>query len=250
MDDLKNETKEYQDFVNKFKPKKTTDDCCTPPNVYEAVKDWTVKKYDLEGMKILRPFWPGADYTAENYDEDIVVIDNPPFSILTKICKFYMERNIPFFLFAPALTLFSIGTGLANYVATGATITYDNGAVVKTSFVTNLGNVKLATAPDLRKAIIEADAENKSKNEHPKYQYPNEVFTPSSLDMLSIRGIDLEVDEKDCHFIRSLKSQRKKGKSIFGAGFLLSEKAAAEKAAATVWELSEEEKKIIQELGR
>ena len=190
MDDLKNEPKEYQDFVNKFKPKKTTDDCYTPPNVYEAVKDWAIKKYGLEDKKVLRPFWPGADYTAENYDENIAVIDNPPFSILTKICKFYMERNIPFFLFAPALTLFCIGTGLANYVATGATITYDNGAVVKTSFVTNLGNVKLATAPDLRKAIIEADAENKPKNEHPKYQYPNEVFTPSSLDMLSIRGID------------------------------------------------------------
>ena len=30
-------SKEYEDFVEKFKPKKTTDDCYTPPNVYEEV---------------------------------------------------------------------------------------------------------------------------------------------------------------------------------------------------------------------
>ena len=27
----------YREFVNKFKPKKTTDDCYTPDNVFEAV---------------------------------------------------------------------------------------------------------------------------------------------------------------------------------------------------------------------
>ena len=33
----------YQKFVDKFKPKKTTDDCYTPPNIYEAVKDYVIK---------------------------------------------------------------------------------------------------------------------------------------------------------------------------------------------------------------
>ena len=28
---------DYEGFVEKFKPKKTTDDCYTPPAVYEAV---------------------------------------------------------------------------------------------------------------------------------------------------------------------------------------------------------------------
>lgn len=28
---------EYKEFVDKFKPKKTTDDCYTPENVYKAV---------------------------------------------------------------------------------------------------------------------------------------------------------------------------------------------------------------------
>ena len=35
---------QYDDFVEKFKPKKTTDDCYTPPDVFEAVKRWAVKR--------------------------------------------------------------------------------------------------------------------------------------------------------------------------------------------------------------
>ena len=31
--------KKWQEFVDKFKPKKTTDDCYTPANIYEAVAD-------------------------------------------------------------------------------------------------------------------------------------------------------------------------------------------------------------------
>ena len=31
---------DYDGFVEKFKPKKTTDDCYTPPAVYDAVVGW------------------------------------------------------------------------------------------------------------------------------------------------------------------------------------------------------------------
>ena len=31
---------EYSAFVDKFTPKKTTDDCYTPENIYEAVAEW------------------------------------------------------------------------------------------------------------------------------------------------------------------------------------------------------------------
>ena len=34
---------DYEGFCEKFKPRKTTDDCYTPANVYEAVKAWAVK---------------------------------------------------------------------------------------------------------------------------------------------------------------------------------------------------------------
>ena len=34
---------DYGAFVEKFKPKKTTDDCYTPPEVYETIKDWACR---------------------------------------------------------------------------------------------------------------------------------------------------------------------------------------------------------------
>ena len=54
---------DYDGFVDKFKPKKTTDDCYTPPAVYEAVIDYVNRNVSpLEGREIVRPFWPGGDY--------------------------------------------------------------------------------------------------------------------------------------------------------------------------------------------
>ena len=33
---------QYDDFEAKFKPKKTTDDCYTPPEVYRLICEWAV----------------------------------------------------------------------------------------------------------------------------------------------------------------------------------------------------------------
>ena len=84
---------QYDDFVEKFKPKKTTDDCYTPPEVFEAVKRWAVARYGLEGREIVRPFYPGGDYERAEYPAGCVVIDNPPFSILAKITAFTCGRG-------------------------------------------------------------------------------------------------------------------------------------------------------------
>lgn len=125
----------YDDFVKKFEAKKTTDDCYTPPAVYEAVKNFVNDYiYELSGCKILRPFKPGGDYLSENYDDNTVVIDNPPFSIYSQIVKNYLSMNVKFFLFAPALSLFVVGSS-AQYVLTASNITYDNGAKVRHRFV-------------------------------------------------------------------------------------------------------------------
>ena len=42
---------EYEAFVDKFKPKLTTDDCYTPPEVYEVVKNWACAKPVTPGCK-------------------------------------------------------------------------------------------------------------------------------------------------------------------------------------------------------
>ena len=58
-------------------------------------------------MTVVRPFYPGGDYESLVYPDNCVVIDNPPFSIVSQIVRFYLKRGIKFFLFAPYLTLFS-----------------------------------------------------------------------------------------------------------------------------------------------
>ena len=253
------ETKEYKEFVDKFKPKLTTDDCYTPENVYAAVRDWAIEYYGLEDREIVRPFWPGGDYENHDYSDGCVVIDNPPFSIISKIRRFYTDNDIDYFLFAPALTLFSAAPD-DTYLPVGAEVIYENGAIVRTSFVTNLGDWKIDANADLYKVVEVANKENlkKQKKQLPKYSYPPNVLTAAMAQRIAQKGITYRVKAESAHFIRSLESQRKQGKMIFGAGFLLSEKAAAEKAAAEKavaekavaekWTLSDDERAIVHDL--
>ena len=53
-------SKTYEEFVEKFKPKKTTDDCYTPPAIYDVIKDWVCHRYKINSEKIMRPFYPGG----------------------------------------------------------------------------------------------------------------------------------------------------------------------------------------------
>ena len=265
--EISEEDEEYQAFLEKFEAKKTTDDCYTPDNIYDAVKKWCIEKYGLKGKKIIRPFYPGGDYQKEDYSGDCVVLDNPPFSIISEICEWYTERKIPFFMFAPTLTLLGIARGTMNYVACGAGVTYENGANVNTSFVTNLGNKKIIASAELREIVEEVNKENLRKlhKELPKYSYPDEVLTATMLCYMAAHGTSIEIDAKDTYFIRALDSQKETGKGLFGSGFLLSEQsaerksvayqAAAEKAAAekidtNIWELSDRERDIVKSLGK
>jgi hypothetical protein len=265
--EISEEDEEYQEFLEKFEAKKTTDDCYTPDNIYGVVKKWCIERYGLKGKRIIRPFYPGGDYQKEDYSGDSIVLDNPPFSIISEICEWYTERNIPFFMFAPALTLLGIARGTMNYVACCVSVTYANGANVSTSFVTNLGNKKIVASAELRELIEEANKENlrKMHKELPKYSYPDEVLTATMLGYMAAHGTSLEIEAKDVHFIRALDSQKESGKGLFGSGFLLSEKATSEKAAAekaaaekaaaekvdtNIWELSDREREIVKSLGK
>lgn len=245
---MKGET--YIEFEEKFKPKKTTDDCYTPPTIYAVIRDWACKEYGIDPEKIVRPFYPGGDYENYDYQEGAVVVDNPPFSIITKICAFYLDAKIPFFLFAPSLTNFSGREFFEkiNHVICDANITYENGAVVKTSFVTSFGgDVVVQSEPRLTRIINEETERLRKevKKELPKYEYPDCVLTAAMVQKYARYGIEFNVRRGEFAYIRMLDSQKAEGKTIFGNGLLLSEKAAAEKADVRKWPLSEREKKIV-----
>ena len=251
---------DYEGFVEKFKPKKTTDDCYTPKPVYDAILGWVRENADIEGREIVRPFYPGGDYENYNYPDNCVVIDNPPFSIISRIVRFYTARNIPFFLFAPHLTLFGI-TGMQwTGIVCSAGIEYENGAVVGTSFVSNLfGDIRIMTAPELHRRISEAQKEKQNKP-LPKYKYPDNVVSSALLGKIA-PYVDFKVKASECRQVSRLDYQG--SKAIFGGGFLLSEAATARRIAAEaerekaertteaakiVWQLSEREKAIIKNL--
>lgn len=249
-------------FKPKFKPKLTTDDCYTPPAVYEAVLGWVTERCGLQGRNIVRPFYPGGDFERYPYEPGDVVVDNPPFSIISKIARFYADRDIPYFLFAPHLTCFNIKAAPTK-VATYAEITYENGAVVKTSFISNMfPGIAVMTAPGLLQAINDAQAGKQAKP-LPKYAYPANVLTISKLDRLNKQGIEFQVMDTQCRHVTKLESQRTAGKAIYGSGYLISDAKAAElkaaelkaaelKAAVEVieWPLMAHELEIIQELNK
>ena len=264
----------YLDFVEKFKPKKTTDDCYTPANIYEVVAGYVADRYGIQREAMVRPFWPGGDYELFDYPAGCCVVDNPPFSIVKRICRDYQERQIRFFLFCPYLTAAGItkikGTAL---IVTPESVIYENGAEVATCFVTNLEpETMIRTDVALLQALAEANAINRSKLKKsvPKYSYPDHVLTVQKVGYFCIHNTDYRLDRKDCCHIDTMDMQRGQGKSVFGSGFLLSDRAAAERAQAErlaiaraeekktrteretafQWQLSDREKRIIELLNK
>lgn len=246
----------YEAFVEKFKPKRTTDDCYTPPAVYDAIKGWAMKKFNIAATRpIVRPFYPGGDYEHYNYPPNCVVIDNPPFSILAKIKMFYLERGIHFFLFSPSLTLLG-GSSTAScltHILTDSNIIYENGANVRTAFVTNLPcPYVIMTAPDLAQLIKEANAQA-PKAELPVLDFPANVLTSARLQKIAPL-VDFAVPRTEARFVRTIGKERK---ALYGGGLIVSTAQAAKAARAAKaaqaaktfkYELTPAEQAIVAEL--
>jgi len=249
------------DYLAKFEAKKTSDDTFTPDNIYNAVRDWVFARYALDpATVVVRPFWPGADYQTADYPDNCVVIDNPPFSILSKIVDWYNGHNIRYFLFAPYLSNLNLGNGIkCGHVIAPCDVLYANGATIDTSFVSNLDPDTLAeTAPDLRSRLLLADAENRgaSRRNLPKYAYPESVITSAGLGRLCKHGAHYRVRRGAAAFVRTLDAMQ--GRGIFGGALLLSRQAVEDRKAAedsvglppqdaagrTAWTLSDREREI------
>lgn len=247
------EFEDYEGFVEKFKPKKTTDDCYTPPAVYAAVLEWVKEEIGIaDGLEVVRPFYPGGNYQAEDYAGK-VVIDNPPFSISSEIINFYYAHGIPFFLFAPRMTCLSgRRAGMENLTAVFGCkdMTYENGAIVPTAFLTNMmGDVKIRVSETLEAKLKAAKAAKPSeKKALPRFAYPDNLIKAADLEQCG----ELEICRADTLPVNALDAQKPHGKSVFGKGLLLSDKAARAVKAANiiVWPLSEREQKLIEGLNR
>lgn len=213
--------RDYEGFVAKFKraSEKTTDDCLTPPRAYAAVLDWLTKRRpDLAKRKIVRPFFPGGDFENHAYPRGCAVVDNPPFSLYAHIVRFFVERGIDFFLFAPGLTLFVDGVDCC-YIPVDYHLTYANGAHISTSFVTNMLPGRLLMAPTLREhlRVSTGDATPRKKS-----QLPPRMWTPARLGTLCRRlDSDIALGAADC----SVASKRGICAKAFGGGVILSARA-------------------------
>lgn len=250
------ETAEYRAFVDKFKrqkTRKTTDDCYTPPNIYNVVANWVESEYGVSRANFVRPFYPGGDYEHADYPVGCIVVDNPPFSILAKILEFYLHREIPFFLFAPTLTLFQCLCGRrVTAICVGGRIEYENGAIVNTSFVTNMDNCIVRTAPDLLADLTRVNRSNQGKAQlkQTKISYPKHVITSARVCKWSKHGIQFRVGFDEGRFCRELDAQRARGKEIFGGGVLVNDAKAAEaQIAETMATEAAEKEKIKYELS-
>ena len=248
---------DYNSFVDKFETKKTTDDCYTPPAVYDAVLEFVKSIYPLDGVHVVRPFMPGGDYENFPYPEKCAVVDNPPFSMCAKIVQFYVKHNIKFFIFTSALTQSNCVRKTWEHVTCivcGVGIRYENGAVVPTSFITNMTpDIGVWVCPQLTEAIKVAQAEpDKTKQ---KFVYPDNIITAATIQKLAHHGTELVIPRKSCRYIKDSDTAKAQGRSLFGGGYILSdraaaERAAAERAAATRLAISPRERRIIEELNK
>lgn len=193
----------YDEFVDKFKPKLTTDDCYTSPDVFEKMKKYC---YELGWMNdktsFIRPFYPGGDYEHNLPKNGEIVFDNPPFSILSKIVDFYIEHNIKFILFAPALTVLNLANRCISIAFFRQSIKYENGAQVATCLITNIEHELIYGLG----RIYDENAKSKT-NYDPNYQ------TGASLMTKTRNGYYIATYDS-----KSFKRKTDAGKSYFGGG--------------------------------
>ena len=205
----------YDEFVDKFKVKKTTDDCYTPDNVFNAILDWAVKRWGIDRDKIVRPFYPGGDYEHYRYDADCMVFDNPPFSIISKIVGFYEARKIRYFLFCPTLTSLRLTKiGNSSLIVTNTNIEYANGAKINTSFVTNLENSRIIVCSELKNIIGNLFC----KKQVTKYVFPHNVVCISKLLTISRNNQDVSIDKTKCLHVEELINKNGSTYRLFGGG--------------------------------
>ena len=241
----------------------TYDECYTSPEVYDTVLKYAVERYHLQDKHIVRPFVPSGNYQQYVYDENDVVIDNPPFSMTTEITKWYINHDIPFFLFINGIYAVSLSRGLhgkATVIATNANVSFyhkPNNKVVKLGFVTNLEPKNIVIRGDVALTNkLNSLVKKKALNE---YKYPENLIKNSDILSAIRRGVELQLTTNNCLFEDNLDYNKEhKLNAVHGGCYLVDDnvyneyKAAIEKDPLCTHHvtLSEREKAIIEKLNK
>lgn len=199
---VKIESEEYRKFVEKFDKdaERTTDDCYTPQDVYECVRDYFIEESVIpRGAKLVRPFYPGGDYEREEYPDGCVVYDNPPFSIMTQIVKYYQDKGIKFLLYCPALTSIWLSK-YATLIAFDFHVIYENGAGVETFLITNLYDENIAIKSldgELSSRVKSLPSQQRENKNLQQYLTPPEVVDIKAVKYISRYGVELSAEEQE-----------------------------------------------------
>ena len=235
------QTRQYDEFTAKFNlsHKKNTDDCYTPSEVYNCVRDYFLEQFpDWKGRSIVRPFCPGGDFECFDYPDNCIVIDNPPFSIFAKIVRWYIDHNIQFALFAPHQTCVVRYADITYYIA-DAKITYENGAVVNTSFITNHeSEYRIVDAYELGRRI--AEAQGKTLGRKCVLSHSKNIITPALAGKFLGSGA-LNIRKDEC-----VQTDKEGNRALFGVGFLISDRKAEELAEARSKAVCSDSPEIIE----
>ena len=233
----------------------TTDECYTPPAVYDTVLDYAVERYHLQGKHVVRPFIPGGDYQKYVYDKHDVVIDNPPFSMTTKITKWYVDHNIPFFLFINGMYGVSLSRGLhgkATVIVTNANVSfYNKGSEkrIRLGFVTNLEpkNIILRGDATLSNRLNGLIKKKSSK----RFHYPDNFLKNNDIVSALQRNVELKLTTDNLDYNKAHHVE------VFGGGYLVNDQLYNEFNESLKHDLpntycvtlSTREKKLIEQLN-
>lgn len=241
----------------------TADECYTSPEVYDTVLKYVIERYHLQGKHIVRPFVPGGNYQQYVYDKNDVVIDNPPFSMTTEITKWYINHDIPFFLFINGIYAVSLSRGLhgkATVIATNANVSFwhkPNNKVIKMGFVTNLEPKNIVLRGDV--ALTDKLNDLVKKKTLNKFKYPKNIIRNSDVSTAINRGVELQLTTDNCLFENNLDYHKKhKLSDVHGGCYLVDDnvyneyKAAMEKVLPHTHHvtLSEREMGIVKKLNK
>lgn len=198
----------------------TKDEIYTDQDEYNDLTEF-FKQYYPEAFKrpIVRPFYPGGNYEdLTQYPAGCLVFDNPPFSIESKIVKFYNEHNIQYILFAPGNNLSNMRNGCSTW--TGCTIHYDAVAFFS-QFLTNLDTQQtLHISGELYNFM-----RNRYSTRHPvkqnlKDMMPDDCFYAGNVQVIARQGKNktIRLTDDNYNFYRELNGVKVFGGMIAPAG--------------------------------